>query len=182
MTDTATADPHTLLAALARTSVRLELNTYDLRCLAALHLRSEREGLTSAPDDLLIDLFEQVCDLVDTGAEQPRKRATRAIQRLLEQRLPLRIDAAGIANAGEYALASLATHIASERDLTAARRSTLGRVDVFDPAGLEPTERLPIARELGETSLCLLCHPTLSDAAVERTIEVVGEAVTRATR
>ena len=29
-----------------------------------------------------------------------------------EQRLLLRVDAAGIANAGEYALASLATHIA----------------------------------------------------------------------
>ena len=112
MTDTATADPHTLLAALARKSVRLELGTFDLCCLAALHLRSEREGLTSVPDDLLIDLFEQVCDLVDAGAEQPRKRATHAIQRLLEQRLLLRVDAAGIASAGEYALASLATHIA----------------------------------------------------------------------
>ena len=112
MTDTATADPHTLLAALARKSVRLELSTFDLCCLAALHLRSEREGLTSVPDDLLIDLFEQVCDFVDAGAEQPRKRATHAIQRLLEQRLLLRVDAAGIASAGEYALASLATHIA----------------------------------------------------------------------
>ena len=75
MTDTATADPHTLLAALERKSVRLELGTFDLCCLAALHLRSEREGLTSVPDDLLIDLFEQVCDLVDASAEQPRKRA-----------------------------------------------------------------------------------------------------------
>ncbi len=112
MTDTAPADLHTLLAALARTSVHLELNTYDLCCLAALHLSSEREGLTSVPDDLLVDLFEQVCDLVDAGAEQPRKRATHAIQRLLEQRLLLRVDAAGIASAGEYALASLATHIA----------------------------------------------------------------------
>jgi chromosome partition protein MukF len=92
--------------------VRLELGTFDICCLAALHLRTEREGLTSVPDDLLVDLFEQVCDLVDAGAEQPRKRATHAIGRLLEQRLLLRVDAAGIASAGEYALASLATHIA----------------------------------------------------------------------
>ena len=56
MTDTATAHPHTLLAALARTSVRLELGTYDLCCLAGLHLRSEREGLTSVPDALCASL------------------------------------------------------------------------------------------------------------------------------
>lgn len=52
----------------------------------------------------------------------------------------------------------------------------------FRDAGLAPAERFPVARELGETSLCFLCHPTLSDEAVGRTIEVVSEVVTRATR
>ena len=52
----------------------------------------------------------------------------------------------------------------------------------FRDAGLLPAERLPVARELGETSLCFLCHPTLSDEAVGRTIEVVSEIVARATR
>jgi len=52
----------------------------------------------------------------------------------------------------------------------------------FRDAGLGPADRFPVARELGDTALALLCHPTLSDEAVERTIEVVGEVVGRATR
>ena len=52
----------------------------------------------------------------------------------------------------------------------------------FRDAGLGPAERLPVAQELGETSLCFLCHPTLTDEHVERTIEVVTEVMGRATR
>ncbi len=52
----------------------------------------------------------------------------------------------------------------------------------FRYAGLGPAQRLPVARELGETSLCFLCHPTLTDEHVERTVEVVREVVGRATR
>jgi len=33
----------------------------------------------------------------------------------------------------------------------------------FDRPGLRPAERLPIARQLGQTSLMLLVHPTLSE-------------------
>jgi len=39
----------------------------------------------------------------------------------------------------------------------------------FSGTGLRPAERLPIARELGETSLAFLTHPTLAAADVERT-------------
>jgi len=52
----------------------------------------------------------------------------------------------------------------------------------FLDAGLGPRERLPVARELGETSMAFLVHPTLSDAAIERTIAVATEVVERATR
>src|SRR5690625_1578491 len=52
----------------------------------------------------------------------------------------------------------------------------------FKDAGLGPSERLPVARELGETSLAFLAHPTLSDEAVERTIEVARDVITRATK
>jgi dTDP-4-amino-4,6-dideoxygalactose transaminase len=31
------------------------------------------------------------------------------------------------------------------------------------PESMRPTERLPVAKELGETSLMFLVHPTLSD-------------------
>lgn len=47
---------------------------------------------------------------------------------------------------------------------------------------LGPSERLPVARELGETSLAFLTHPTLSDEAIDHTIEVVREVMGRATR
>ncbi len=52
----------------------------------------------------------------------------------------------------------------------------------FREAGLGPAERLPVARELGDTAIALLVHPTLDDDAIDRTIEVVTEVVGRATR
>ena len=52
----------------------------------------------------------------------------------------------------------------------------------FVRAGIGPSTRLPVARELGETSLAFLCHPTLSDEAVARTVDVVRSVVQRATR
>lgn len=46
----------------------------------------------------------------------------------------------------------------------------------FDGTGWRPPERLPVARELGETSLCFLVHPTLTDDEIERTAAAI-EAV-----
>jgi len=43
----------------------------------------------------------------------------------------------------------------------------------FDGTGLRPAERLPVARELGETSVMFLVHPTLTDADIGKTCEVV---------
>lgn len=53
----------------------------------------------------------------------------------------------------------------------------------FDGTGYRPSDRLPVARELGETSLMFLCHPTLSEAEIDRTCEsllAVNEKVMRA--
>jgi chromosome partition protein MukF len=47
---------------------------------------------------LLVDMFEQVCDVVEPGADNPRKRATLAIQRLREKRMLARVDGAGNSN------------------------------------------------------------------------------------
>ena len=52
----------------------------------------------------------------------------------------------------------------------------------FRSAGLGPNGRLPIARELGATALAFLVHPTLSDAAIDRTTEVARRVLARATR
>jgi len=37
----------------------------------------------------------------------------------------------------------------------------------FDGTSLRPAERLPVARELGDTSLMLMVHPTLSDSDID---------------
>lgn len=52
----------------------------------------------------------------------------------------------------------------------------------FDDTGWRPAERLPVARELGETSLLFLVHPTLTEAEIARTAQVAREVVERATR
>jgi len=45
----------------------------------------------------------------------------------------------------------------------------------FDSTGLRPPERMPVARQLGETSLAFLTHPTLSDEDVGRTCQAMEE-------
>jgi len=47
----------------------------------------------------------------------------------------------------------------------------------FDKAGWQPVERLPIAKELGETSLMFLVHPTLTDAEITKTCDVLIEVM-----
>lgn len=44
----------------------------------------------------------------------------------------------------------------------------------FDGTGFAPTDRLPVARELGETSLAFLVHPNLSEIEVDRICEGIG--------
>lgn len=47
--------------------------------------------------------------------------------------------------------------------------------NAFESTGLRPTERLPVARQLGETSLTFLVHPTLTDHDMQRTCQVVEQ-------
>jgi chromosome partition protein MukF len=104
-------NPNTLIAALSRDAVTLDLGTYHLCCLAGLHLRANRATIASFADEEIVDLFEQVCDIVEPGADNPRKRATHAIQRLRDQRMLVRVDGAGVARAGEYAMTRLAAAV-----------------------------------------------------------------------
>ncbi|MFP5503128.1 MAG: DegT/DnrJ/EryC1/StrS family aminotransferase, partial [Candidatus Sericytochromatia bacterium] len=46
---------------------------------------------------------------------------------------------------------------------------------------LRPAERLPVARELGETSLMFLVHPTLSEAEIEDACRAVEKVMAVAT-
>ena len=50
----------------------------------------------------------------------------------------------------------------------------------FDGTGWRPAQRLPVARELGETSLMWLVHPTLTQVEVAKTCEVISSVLTEA--
>jgi dTDP-4-amino-4,6-dideoxygalactose transaminase len=52
----------------------------------------------------------------------------------------------------------------------------------FDNTGWRPKQRLPVAKELGETSLMFLVHPTLTESEIRRTQEVIREVLAKATR
>lgn len=50
----------------------------------------------------------------------------------------------------------------------------------FDDTGFRPSERLPIAKELGETSLMFLVHPTLTGQEIDRTCTAIHQVLTAA--
>jgi dTDP-4-amino-4,6-dideoxygalactose transaminase len=50
----------------------------------------------------------------------------------------------------------------------------------FDDTGLRPVERLPVAKELGETSLMFLVHPTLTEAEINMTCDVLAQVMREA--
>jgi dTDP-4-amino-4,6-dideoxygalactose transaminase len=50
----------------------------------------------------------------------------------------------------------------------------------FDNTGWRPAERLPAAKELGETSIMFLVHPTLTQAEIRKTQDVVREVLREA--
>jgi dTDP-4-amino-4,6-dideoxygalactose transaminase len=45
----------------------------------------------------------------------------------------------------------------------------------FDNTGFRPNERLSVAKELGETSLMFLVHPTLTEKEIKKTCDVLTE-------
>jgi dTDP-4-amino-4,6-dideoxygalactose transaminase len=51
----------------------------------------------------------------------------------------------------------------------------------FDDTAWRPKERLPVARELGETSLMFLVHPTLTDTEIQTTCNGICKVMTLAT-
>ena len=51
----------------------------------------------------------------------------------------------------------------------------------FDGTAWRPKQRLPVARELGETSLMFLVHPTLTEAEVRATCNALRKVMELAT-
>lgn len=52
----------------------------------------------------------------------------------------------------------------------------------FEGSGFVPTQPLPVARELGETSLMFLVHPTLSEHEITKTCNVINQVVRASVR
>jgi dTDP-4-amino-4,6-dideoxygalactose transaminase len=52
----------------------------------------------------------------------------------------------------------------------------------FDDTGWRPSHRLPVARELGETALMFLVHPTLTEAKISKTSTVIQQVMTQASK
>lgn len=52
----------------------------------------------------------------------------------------------------------------------------------FTSRGWQPAERLPVAQELGETSLMFLVHPTLSMEHIKATADVIEQVMQEASR
>jgi dTDP-4-amino-4,6-dideoxygalactose transaminase len=50
----------------------------------------------------------------------------------------------------------------------------------FDNTGWQPEQRLPVAKELGETSLMFLVHPTLTEAEIHKTCDVLNKVMAQA--
>lgn len=49
----------------------------------------------------------------------------------------------------------------------------------FDNTGLRPEPRLPMAKQLGETSLMFLVHPTLTEAEIAQTVQAIETVFTK---
>jgi dTDP-4-amino-4,6-dideoxygalactose transaminase len=47
----------------------------------------------------------------------------------------------------------------------------------FDGTGWRPEVRLPVARELGETSVMFLVHPTLTEAEIAKTCSAIAKVM-----
>jgi dTDP-4-amino-4,6-dideoxygalactose transaminase len=50
----------------------------------------------------------------------------------------------------------------------------------FDGTGWRPSVRLPVAKELGETSLMFLVHPTLTEGEISKTCEAIQLVMSKA--
>jgi len=60
--------------------------------------------------------------------------------------------------------------------------SEMYREKAFDGTGFRPAQTLPAAYELGETSIMMLVHPTLTDADMAKAANTIGDVLTAATR
>ena len=158
-----------LVASLHHSGAKLDLKTIDLCFLAALYGRETDEGLTSIGDEDVVEVFAQVCELVEPDPDNVRRRATNAIQRLRDQRLLARIDGAGLMRAGDYNLTALATGIVEffiddEHDvLTRENLGLLTGEVIANLAKIEQSAREAVSPQQWAESVALPLRITIRD-------------------
>ena len=117
-------------------SVSLSISTADLCCL--LILRACEEQSAALPEREVLERLTHVHEQF-SETENPRKRATHGLQRLLDQRLLTRVSLGGLTREGEYTLSSLGRGIieffVDEARLT--RESLLRTLTQQEPASTE---------------------------------------------
>lgn len=133
-------DLHRVIGSLQQQRIGFSLDTTELCFLVTLSIKAQNESLACFEEDLLYEVFAQVCETTEPDAQNVRKRATHALQHLRMQRLLSRVDGAGLVRAGEYTLTPIAEEIAkhflqeekltreSLAALTGALRSLLAEV------------------------------------------------------
>ena len=162
-------DSARIVASLHYAGAKLELKTIDLCFLAALYGRENEAGLTSIGDEEVVDVFAQVCELVEPDPDNVRKRATHAIQRLRDQKLLARIDGAGLVRAGDYNLTTLATGIVEffiDDGHDVLTRESLGLLTgeiIANLAKIEQSARLAVTAEQWSESVVLPLRITIRD-------------------
>ena len=104
-------DVDQVIAAIADRKPALDLGPMDICFLIALQIRGETAGLASFTEQHLEDVFAHASSIVQPQADQLRRRATHAIQKLRGQRLLARVDRQGVVRTGEFALSRLGTAI-----------------------------------------------------------------------
>ena len=102
---------HRVIGSLQQQRVEFSLDTTDLCFLVTLNIKGQNESLSCFEEDLLYEVFGQVCETTEPDAQNVRKRATHALQRLRAQRLLSRVDGSGLVRAGDYTLTPLAEAI-----------------------------------------------------------------------
>jgi chromosome partition protein MukF len=105
------SNPEHVLALIAERRLSLELSTLDIGFLVVLHVQARGRGLTSFSELQLADAYASACAVISPEADQLKRRATHAIQRLRDQRLLARVDGQGVVRSGEFALSRLASGI-----------------------------------------------------------------------
>jgi chromosome partition protein MukF len=99
--------PDQIVAAIGERKPSLELGPVDICFLVALQVKAEAANLTSFTESQHEDVFALASAAVQPEADQVRRRATHAIQRLRAQRLLSRVDGQGVVRTGEFALSRL---------------------------------------------------------------------------